>query len=396
MLRFRAFLVSIHIAGWLIFMALPLLFMNAWEEGNNFHLLSFFYYWVFCVTYIVLFYLNSYILIPRLFLQKKYLNYTIVILLLFAGVYALQPYDRLVRSNEKQFGIPFMLMHQPGRDKLLGLDMAPPQHHDTAKHPVPGGLPPGHAVPPFTNEPERFFHHPGPNQMRRHFDIISFFLFIMIIALSTAIRIVRQWQLSEQRARQAESDKTDAELSFLRAQINPHFLFNTLNNIYTLAVIQDEHAPDSILKLSNIMRYVTDDTREDFVPLQYEIDCINDYIELQKLRLGKNTRIDFKITGDVDSKQIAPLILMTFIENVFKYGISKHESSIVSINILVHENGISFYCQNRIFQEKEYTERAGIGLDNVKQRLHYLYPGKYVLNINTENHLYTVNLILRA
>src|SRR6201999_506982 len=103
------------------------------------------------------------------------------------------------------------------------------------------------------------------------------------------------------------------------------FLFNTLNNIYTLAVIQDEHAPDSILKLSNIMRYVTDDTREDFVPLQSEVDCINDYIELQKLRLGTKTQVDFKITGDIESKQIAPLILMTFIENVFKYGISKHE-----------------------------------------------------------------------
>lgn len=395
MLRFRAFLVSIHIAGWLIFMALPLLFMNAWEQGNNFYLLSSFYYWVFCVTYVFLFYLNSFILIPQLFLKKRYLNYSIIILLLFAGVYTLQPYDRLVRSNEKRFGIPFMPIHHPGRDKLLGLDIQPP-NRDPGNHPGPGGPPPGHAGQPPPNEQAHFFHQPGPNQMHRNFDIISFFLFIMIIALSTAIRIVRQWQLSEQRARQAESDKTNAELSFLRAQINPHFLFNTLNNIYTLAVIQDENAPDSILKLSNIMRYVTDDTREDFVPLQYEIDCINDYIELQKLRLGKNTRIDFKITGDVESKQIAPLILMTFIENVFKYGISKHESSIVSINILVHENGVSFYCQNRIFQEKEHTEREGIGLINVKQRLHYLYPGKYVLNINTENQLYTVNLILRA
>lgn len=152
--------------------------------------------------------------------------------------------------------------------------------------------------------------------------------------IESAIQIMRQWQLSEERAKQAELDKTSAELSFLKAQINPHFLFNTLNNIYTLAVIQDEHAPDSILKLSNIMRYIADDTRGDFVPLIYEISCINDYIELQKLRLCSKIRIDLKVTGNVESKDIAPLILMTFVENIFKYGTSNHEQSTVSINIL--------------------------------------------------------------
>jgi two-component system LytT family sensor kinase len=389
MLRFRAYLIIIHIAGWLLFMTLPLLFMNGGTESINLQLLSLPYYWLFFLTYVTLFYFNGYVLMPFLFFKGRYVAYGIITLILFAGVYFLQPYDRLMQSNEKRSGSSFPVHRQPPmRDVIRGKLMPPPPHDAPGQqHDMRPPGPPPNGEPPFAQ--------PRPHNMRR-FDIISVFLFMMFVALSMAIRIMRQWQLSEQRAVQAESDKTSAELSFLKAQINPHFLFNTLNNIYTLAVMQDENAPESILKLSNIMRYVTDDAMEDFVPLQYEVDCINDYIELQRLRLGDKTVINMNVSGLTEDKVIAPLILMTFIENVFKYGFSKHESSTVSISVLGHENGISFYCQNRIFPDKIETHREGIGLKNVKQRLAYLYPGKHVLNINTENQLYTVNLILKA
>lgn len=392
MLRVRAYLIVVHIAGWLLFMALPLLFMNGGGESSNLLLLSLPYYWIFCATYIFLFYFNGYILITHLFLKKKYLAYSIITLILFSGVYFLRPYDKLMQSNVKHFGFPVFQYHPAMRDIRRGHSVPPPPPNS---EPGPRHLPTEYPPGPLPDGATPLSQQPGLHNMRR-FDIISVFLFIMIMALSTATRIMRQWQLSEQRAVQAESDKTSAELSFLKAQINPHFLFNTLNNIYTLAVMQDGNAPESILKLSNIMRYVTDDAMEDFVPLQYEIDCINDYIELQRLRLGDKTTVDMHVSGLTDGKVIAPLILMTFIENVFKYGISKHEPSVVSINILGHENGISFYCQNRIFPDKAETEREGIGLKNVKQRLAYLYPGKHVLNINTESQLFTVNLILQA
>jgi LytS/YehU family sensor histidine kinase len=219
----------------------------------------------------------------------------------------------------------------------------------------------------------------------------------MIMALSMAIKTVQQWQLTEQRAARAEADKTSAELSFLKAQINPHFLFNTLNNIYTLAAIKDDNAADSIMKLSNIMRYVTDDVIEDFVPLQSEIDCISDYIELQRLRIGNNTKVNFEVNGDPGRNKIAPLVMMTFIENVFKYGVSKHEPSDIDIRIDIHELNISFYCKNRIFGVKnsEY-QRTGIGIKNTKQRLEHLYPGKHLLNISSQNNEYIVQLTLQA
>jgi len=214
------------------------------------------------------------------------------------------------------------------------------------------------------------------------------------MALSTAIRIIQQWRLTERRAIQAEADKTSAELSFLKAQINPHFLFNTLNNIYTLAVIKDDHAAYSIMKLSNIMRYVTDDVVADLVPLQSEIDCISDYIELQRLRIGNHTRVNFIVTGDVESKKIAPLVLMTFIENVFKYGVSKHEKTTIDIKISTSDTDISFFCRNHVFVRREENQRVGIGIRNTQLRLNHLYPDKHLLNIWNEDNEYSVQLII--
>ena len=403
MLKLRAYQISIHIAGWVLFMALPLLFLNGGQSSLG-SLLFVPYYWLFCFAYIFLFYFNAYLLIPRLFLKKKYVWYAIITLLLLTGVYILKPYDLLLRNTNKNrnyYGIQYQ--HSPMRDRLLGYDMPPPQNRPELHS---GDRNDGGYFGPPPHQPGDTLHHfgapPGmqpfgpPMNHYRPFDTVSFFIFLMIMALSTAIKIIQQWQMTEQRAVQAEADKASAELSFLKAQINPHFLFNTLNNIYTLAVMKDEHAPDSILKLSNIMRYVTDDAIANFVPLQDEINCINDYIELQRLRIGEKTSIDVYISGDIGNKQIAPLILMTFIENVFKYGISKHTRSVIVIKIIGNETGISFFCQNRIFPEKDEKQRAGIGLKNTMQRLDHLYPSRYKLDIDTEAQLYTVKLMLQT
>lgn len=216
----------------------------------------------------------------------------------------------------------------------------------------------------------------------------------MIMALSTAIKTVVQWQTTEQRAISAEAEKASAELSFLKAQINPHFLFNTLNNIYTLAITNNEHTADSIMKLSNIMRYVTDEVKEDFVDLQNEVSCIANYIDLQRLRLGAKTVVSFTVQGDLTNRKIAPILLMTFVENVFKYGISKQHQSNIDINLLVKPDAIVFFCVNPIFERKQNLERTGIGINNTRERLKYLYPGKHILNINEENDQFTVILTL--
>lgn len=193
----------------------------------------------------------------------------------------------------------------------------------------------------------------------------------------------------------AEADKANAELSFLKTQINPHFLFNTLNNIYLLAVVKSDNTASSILKLSNMMRYFTDEVHEDFVTLEDEVDCMKDYIDLQSLRLGSSTKVNFTIEGRVQDRKIAPLVLMTFVENAFKHGVSKHEQSFIDIQLNVNDSHIKFTCSNRLFANNKNAERTGIGLTNVQQRLDYLYPDRYRLSMNTDNGNYTVNLLIQ-
>jgi hypothetical protein len=392
MLKVKTYLIVVHIAGWLLFMAFPLLFLNGSQNNISFVLLQSPFYWLFGLTYISLFYFNAYFLIPKLYLQRRYLLYTLVTIALFTSVCFLQPYDKLLRSNavHNSFFVRRGQMdsHFPQGDMPQGPDNF--SHGNFSRPPFPpNGLPPrywGEGPPPG-----------GMNFGRhRHVDLISLFLFIIIVALSTAIRIIQQWRITEQRAAMAEADKISAELSFLKAQINPHFLFNTLNNIYTLAVIKDDNAPDSIMKLSNIMRYVTDDATEDFVPLQNELDCINDYIELQRQRLGEKTTVNLYFAGDISQKKIAPLILMTFIENIFKYGISKYEKSVIVVTVEAVSSGILFFCENTIFADTNQNNSTGIGLKNTRQRLRHLYSGKHSLNIKNENGLFTVNLKLQT
>ena len=357
-------------------MAFPLLFLNGGENVNSLSILQKPSYWLFGFTYIVLFYFNGYLLIPLLFFHKRYIEYALVVLVLLVGVYLIRPFDNLVWHNDTQRSM-FVL---PGGIRTDSSQSAKTSSFD-------------HSVQ-INNA--RVVHFVDRRTRKHFFDSTSLFIFLMIIAISTAMRAVQQWQLTEQRAARAETDKANAELSFLKAQINPHFLFNTLNNIYTLAITHDENAADSIMKLSNIMRYVTDDVSADFVSLENEVDCISDYIELQRLRMNEDTPINFTVKGDIRHKNIPPLILMTFVENIFKYGISKQEPSIIDINIDASDAGVSFFCQNKIFIRNTETQRMGIVIKNTKQRLEHLYPGKHLLYITNDDDFFTVQLVLQA
>jgi two-component system LytT family sensor kinase len=386
MLRLKTFSVIIHIACWLLFMALPLLFVNGRNGSSSLLvLLASPYYWLFCLTYIALFYLNSCLMFPLFFLKKKYIDYAIICVCLLSALYFLKPFERLLRNSEGwRSNMAMQQAKAPGQ--FDNPNFGPPPNSN-------GQTPPRDSLFKSNRQPPQFGQH-WQGGKRKHFDTISLFLFLMIMALSTAIKTVQQWQLTEQRAISAEAEKANAELSFLKAQINPHFLFNTLNNIYTLAITNNANTAESIMKLSNIMRYVTDDVTENFVSLQSEVDCIVDYIDLQRLRLGSKTTVNFNITGTIAQQKIAPLLFMTFVENVFKYGVSKQHKSAIDINLHAAEGIITFMCVNPIFERKEHIERTGIGIVNTKQRLEHLYPGKHVLNIADDNDLFTVVLTL--
>lgn len=388
--RFTTFFI--HAAGWLIFLGFPLLFMNKTQEHVNsswFVILSPFY-WLFCLTYIFMFYLNAWYLVPKLVFKRRYVRYGIIIVLLSGCVYFLQPFDNLLGHNLLKTQKAPSAQPIPG-----GLDNAMPIAGTDSAGPNVKNLPFGPLPhqdlrmedPRFKPSNSIIFIHQSGN-----IDMVGLFIFIVVIGLSIAVSTVEKWQLTEQVVVKAHAEKAQAELSFLKAQINPHFLFNTLNNIYALSVTNNEHTSESIMKLSNIMRYVTDEVTEDFVSLQSEVDCINDYIDLQKLRLGKKTKLSFILDGDFSGQKIAPLVLMTFIENVFKYGISKHNNANITISIAVADHKLTFFCQNTIFENVKHSVRKGIGIANTKQRLELMYPNGHQLDINTDDNLFTVTL----
>jgi two-component system LytT family sensor kinase len=355
-----------HVTGWLIFLSLPVLFI-AGQHGYERSIDAVFSssYLILFSSYLFIFYLHTYYLFPKLYLRERYFYYFAILVVLLVLVYFLKPFDNF-----------FSGFNGPDHDRGPG---------------------PGFGRGPST-EFERAPFEKMPRRGRRNpmkFDIISIFLFFLTIALSIAIETTRRWRFTEQRILKAETEKANAELSFLKAQINPHFLFNTLNNIYSLAVNNQQNTAPSILKLSNILRYVTDEIAEDEVDLQDEIDCMRDYLDLQALRLGEKTSLHFAINGEIRGRKIAPLILMTFIENAFKYGISNHEKTEININLEVNRETIHFTCVNRIFAQSMNAGRTGIGISNTTQRLEHLYPGKHELRINSHKGIFTVDLIIR-
>jgi two-component system LytT family sensor kinase len=301
------------------------------------------YYWLLTLSFIGLFYGYTYYVVPRFYLTKKYLKFLGIVFILFVVFGLLKPFE-------------FLML-----DIML-----------------------------------RFRGQPKPPYNPISIDLFTFLLFVMIITLGLASQIIRQLRLTERRALQAETEKATAELSFLKAQINPHFLFNTLNTIYSLILTQNPLAGGAVLELSNIMRFVTDDASSNFVSLEKEVAFITDFVNLHRLQHGKKVEVDFSVTGNLENKQIAPLILMTYIENVFKYGISNHEAAPITIRLEVSENMLVFFCQNRIFATPRVTERTGIGLLNTKKRLEYLYPDTHELTITNTRDLYTVTLTLPA
>ena len=302
---------------------------------------------------------------PKLYERKRYFTLSIVMVVLFASAVIIKPFDRLMHRSPENWKVRELK------------EMPPPFQVDEMKEPRPP-------------QPR------GNKKFSPPFDIVSIFLLVMLMLIVISSESVKKWRMTEQRVIQAEAEKANAELSFLKAQINPHFLFNTLNNIYSLAVTKNENAPDAIMKLSNIMRYVTDDVNELMVPLQSEIDCISNYITLQKLRLGENFPIQFIVKGNMENKKLPPLTLMTFVENAFKHGISNHEKTNIIIKINADEQSIHFFEQNIVFTKPANVERTGIGIENTRKRLQALYPNKHLLKIDKNDKLYIVELILYA
>lgn len=212
--------------------------------------------------------------------------------------------------------------------------------------------------------------------------------FIVVFFISLLLKI-------RQQLKEVKKEKLHAELSYLKAQINPHFLFNTLNTIYSLSVEKSDHAPAAVVELSSMMRYVLDEANKDFVSLDKELNYIDNYIKLQQARFGKTADILYSVSGSTAGKQIAPLLLIAFIENAFKHGINPEEDSEIDIRINITGNRLHLLVHNKkVFVQKVNEEKTGIGIVNTKKRLDMLYRGKHLLTINDHENDFSVNLVL--
>jgi hypothetical protein len=195
------------------------------------------------------------------------------------------------------------------------------------------------------------------------------------------------------RLKQTESEKLTGQIASLKSQINPHFLFNTLNNIYATAIDTSPKAADMVDKLSEMMRYTMKDTHQDFVLLEDEIHYVSNYIELQKIRLDRRVTLECRISENVPDLLVAPMLLIPFIENAFKHGVNSEQKSWIRIEILVDRTQLELHVvNNKVDVQRDISEKSGLGIRNTRLRLNLIYPSNHLLVINDSQKEYSVSL----
>jgi len=226
--------------------------------------------------------------------------------------------------------------------------------------------------------------------------LYSFTNIYMVVFAVSLVKML-QFTLKQQRdARVLDKERIEAELKFLKAQVHPHFLFNTLNNLYALTLDKSDQAPEVVLKLSDLLNYMLYECNEPYMLISKEVQLINNYLELERIRYGKDLDLKFRVEGDTAGKRIAPMLLLPFIENAFKHGVSKvRKQAFVNIGLEVIEKELIFKVSNSKVPApgadlSGYSE--GIGLRNVKRRLELMYPGNFRLDISDSDQVFEISL----
>ncbi|WP_299222234.1 histidine kinase [uncultured Aquimarina sp.] len=330
--------IWIHVIIWLCFFTLPIII--AIPELDQIRL-DFFYRGFSSAG---LFYINYLLLVPRLLLKKRILLYIIL------SISVLVSFNYLLRNF---YPIPPL----ESLDKYLELEneFRPIKN---LKYIVPA--------------------------------IFSFVFFLLGGIFSLIVDFYKRDQI----AKEIEVKRTETELRFLKTQLNPHFLFNSLNSVYSLVRNKSNEAPEAVITLSELMRYMLYEANQEIVFLKKEIDYIKNYVSLQRLRLANSEQVKLLIKGNYEDKKIYPLLLISFIENAFKYGTDFKGNTIIDITIEVTESKLMMSISNIIGAYKKNEDSSGIGLSNIKNRLELLYKDAYTLTIKEDEDFYKVDLTL--
>lgn len=248
--------------------------------------------------------------------------------------------------------------------------------------------------PPFTEtiKPDAIAMRKPPHEMRILSDYV---LIILAIGMSVALKVTRRWYRDSVNLETVKASQLEADLKNLRSQLNPHFLFNTLNNIYSLIAIDGNKAQESVHRLSNLLRYILYENEQKFVPIDKELKFTQDYIDLMRLRLSPGVKTSILIKSQNIDKKIASLLFMTLIENAFKHGINNGADSFIDIKIVVdNEKGVLCTVENSVSESIDNIEskNSGIGLVNLRKRLELLYPDRHELQIEKRKNSFFVLL----
>jgi sensor histidine kinase YesM len=226
------------------------------------------------------------------------------------------------------------------------------------------------------------------------FRMAGFLVMNMMTLFALTIKVVKQWVIKQEMASRLEKENISAELQLLKAQLHPHFLFNTLNNLYLLVYEKSDKAPKMLLRLSELLNYVLYECKADEVLLSKEISVIKDYVALEKERYGDRLDVSLNFSGDIDDRMIVPMLFQPFIENSFKHGTSEQLGKVwMSIDLSVKKNQLYFKIINSCDNNNQ-TKREGIGIINVKKRLELLYPEKFELRTGVEQDVYIVSMAI--
>lgn len=399
--RHKLLVISVHVLLWGLFLILPLFIYRIRIPD-----VSFYYREIINKSFlIILFYVNFYYLLPRLFKSRKLFSYFLSLIAALAILciqqYVLEIY--FLKTHTRRFGRFYLAASRPVMAKAYnnragyGNAMPEPVTREEEQTIVLGENGPVFVTEKDSMEGVNTL--PPPHLLRERFPRMIYIVIlkealgsgIVMLLLSGFIKLAHSLFVSEKQKKLLENERLNAELNFLKLQINPHFLFNTLNSIYSQAHFKSEQTEHSILKFSRIMRYVLYDSTAEKIPLIQDLEYISNYIDLQQLRLSKNIIIHYDVSGPVNGFSIAPLLLITFIENAFKHGISYTAPSEIKIAIVVTGNELSLTVGNAITQSSRESA-GGVGLINARRRLDVIYPGRHLLDVIENDHLYIVNL----
>lgn len=312
------------------------------------------------------FYLNYFVLIPKFYNNRRFRLFGLVTVLCFVTVSVIP--TAIISLNN----------HGQPATKSIGQ--------------IGGQINPG--PPPNWTEnaaspPEEQIMPKPPNDVLGLFITQYLFIFLAVAFFSGVLNI-------NNRLKDTEAKKFQAELLYLKSQINPHFLFNTLNSIYSLSIEKSDNTPIAIVKLSEMMRYVLNESETDFVALEKEMGYISNFIALQRIRFEEAVEIKFSVEGNLQGKKIAPLLLIPFIENAFKYGVNAEEDAVIEIVIQQQGQSLNLMVANKkVLIQKPGQERTGLGIQNTRDRLTLVYPGAHVLTIENNPADFIVHLTIQ-